>query len=216
MIVGHYGATFACKSTAHALPLWLLFLAVQFVDILWCIFILLGIEKARLVNRTLDLYYMPYTHSLAGALLWSALAGVTYLVIARKIGKQAATLAFFLGLAVFSHWILDLLVHHPDLPLYDNAHKVGLGLYNYPVAEFALEVAVLAMGIGLYLRSTSGPGLVRKYAFGLFGLGLLALQWTLFVVGPPLAPKGIAVILLILYFVFAATAAWLERLERLG
>jgi hypothetical protein len=213
MIVGHYGASFACKSAARTLPLWLLFLAVQFVDTLWCVFILLGIEKARLVHGALDLYYMPYTHSLDGALLWSVVAAAGYLVFARRTGRHAAVPAFFLGLAVFSHWILDLLVHRRDLPLYDNAYKVGFALYSYPVLEFSLEAVVLALGLWLYSHSASASSFAGKYGFLLFGVGLLALQWRLFVVGPPLPPKTIAVILLILYVVFAATAGWLEKLR---
>lgn len=213
MIVGHYGVSFACKSKAPSLPLWLLFLAVQFVDILWCIFILCGIEKARLTHGALDLYYMPYTHSLDAALFWSIFAAVAYLLFARtQAGRQRAIPAAVLGLAVFSHWILDMLVHRHDLPLYGNADKVGLGLYRYPGAEFALEIAVLAAGMALYLRPAARCGWAVKYGFPIFGSGLAALQWWLFVVGPPMSPKTIAIVLLIMYFTLAVIAAWLERL----
>ena len=81
MFIGHYGPSFACKAAKPAIPLWVLFLAVQFVDIVWSILVLLGIEKVRIVpgftaTNPLDLYYMPYTHSLPGAALWSAGAAV--------------------------------------------------------------------------------------------------------------------------------------------
>ena len=76
MFVGHYGPAFAAKSVKKSVPLWLLFLAVQLLDVFWSIFVLLGIEKVRIVpgitvTNPLDLYYMPYTHSLVAAILWS-------------------------------------------------------------------------------------------------------------------------------------------------
>ena len=79
MFTGHYSFSFAGKSAERRIPLWLLFLAVQWIDVMWSIFVLLGIEKVRIVpgitaSNALDLYYMPYTHSLAGVLCWSALA----------------------------------------------------------------------------------------------------------------------------------------------
>src|SRR5207249_566954 len=81
----------------------------------------------------LDLYYMPYTHSLVGALLWSLGAYVAYRLIRRFGASHRA--ALLVAVAVFSHWVLDLVVHRPDLPLYDDTLKVGLGLWNHrPVA----------------------------------------------------------------------------------
>ena len=81
MFVGHYSASFAAKAADQRIPLWLLFIAVQFVDVMWAIFVLLGIEKVRIVpgitaSNPLDLYYMPYTHSLIGAVGWAVLAGL--------------------------------------------------------------------------------------------------------------------------------------------
>src|SRR4029079_15166848 len=81
MFVGHYGVSFAAKRAEPAIPLWVLFLAVQFLDVLWAPFVVLGIEKARIVpgitaSNPFDLYYMPYTHGLLTALLWALLAGI--------------------------------------------------------------------------------------------------------------------------------------------
>src|SRR5213594_3605666 len=120
MFVGHYGVAFAVKTERNKIPLWVLFVAVQLLDFLWAPFVLIGIEKVRIVpgitaSSPLDLYYMPYTHSLIGAIGWSALAALAY-----KISSKAGTSrkgAFYLGTAVFSHWILDFLVHRPDLAL---------------------------------------------------------------------------------------------------
>src|SRR6185436_20965895 len=83
MFVGHYGVSFAARKAEPAIPLWVLFIAVQLLDVLWAPFVLLGIEKVRIVpgftaSNPLDLYYMPYTHSLVAALLWSAAATGAY------------------------------------------------------------------------------------------------------------------------------------------
>src|SRR5437667_8839113 len=83
MFVGHYGVAFAVKTERNKIPLWVLFVAVQLLDFLWAPFVLLGIEKVRFVpgitaTNALDLYYMPYTHSLIGALFWSAVAFAIY------------------------------------------------------------------------------------------------------------------------------------------
>src|SRR5713101_7880489 len=139
MFTGHYGPSFAANAAEKRLPLWLLFIAVQFVDVLWAIFVLLGIEKVRIVpgiteSSPLDLYYMPYTHSLVGAIGWSVLAALLYKLSSKAgVSRKAAV---YLGAAVFSHWILDLLVHRPDLSLYDDTMKVGFGLWNFRYLAF--------------------------------------------------------------------------------
>src|SRR5437660_1655543 len=107
MFVGHYGIAYAAKKADPSLPLWLLFLAVQLLDVLWAPFVLLGIERVRIVpgitaSNPLDLYYMPYTHSLLAALLWSAGALVAYRLA--KSGPAARRAALVIGIAVLSHW----------------------------------------------------------------------------------------------------------------
>ncbi len=216
LFVGHYGVSFACKAAEPRLPLWLLFLAVQFVDILWSILILLGIEKVRIVpgitaTNPFDLYYMPYTHSLAAAVVWSALVFLGYRLSISQPSASRNRPALFLALAVFSHWILDLPVHRPDLPLYDNTHKVGLGLWNYPMPTFALEGAILFGGMWIYMRSTKTGSLFGKYGMPIFGAVLLVMHWTFFFGAPPGSTSAAAVLLPVLYLGFAAAAAWLER-----
>ena len=155
MFVGHYSTAFLAKRVEPRVPLRLLFVAAQLVDVFWDVFVLLGIEKLRLVPgitaaNPLDLYYMPYTHSLVAALLWSIVAYVA----CRKIGLGITpTGAALVALVVGSHWLLDLLVHRPDLPLYGDAMKVGLGLWNAPLVEFALEIVLLFGSITLYVRA---------------------------------------------------------------
>ena len=139
----------------RTVPLWVLFVAVQWMDVIWSILVLNGIEKVRIVpglmeGSPLDLYYMPYTHSLFAAVLWSAGAFVVYRFVA---GRERDREALVVAAAVFSHWILDFLVHRPDLPLYDNTAKVGLGLWNYRTPAFCLEAAVLFAGMSWYLAT---------------------------------------------------------------
>ncbi len=157
MFVGHYSVSFAGRATEKRLPLWLLFLAVQWIDVMWSIFVLLGIEKVRIVpgftaSNDLDLYYMPYTHSLLGVLCWSALAYVVCQMVPQLRGKRTGLI---LAAAVFSHWVLDLIVHVPDMSLYDSVGKMGFGLWNHRAAALALEMAVLFGGAALLYRTAA-------------------------------------------------------------
>ena len=213
MFVGHYGVSFAAKRVAPRIPLWALFIAVQLLDVFWAPFVLLGIEKVRIVpgitaSNALDLYYMPYTHSLVAALLWSgaALLVCRLFVTWARVGKAA----FVVALAVFSHWILDLVVHRPDLPLYDNTAKVGLGLWNVPAVAFALEAGLLFGGMWLYF----GTGLVPRMRMAVFGLVMLAVQAYVFLGPPPVSDKAAALTALAAYGVFAAVVARLEKPSR--
>ncbi len=212
MFIGHYGPSFACKAWKPAIPLWVLFLAVQLVDIAWSVLVLFGIEKVRIVpgitaTNPFDLYYMPFTHSLVGAAAWSVAAAYGYRLMWRAHGWTAAAIV---GAAVFSHWILDLLVHRPDLPLYDNSHKVGLGLWNYPVLAFVLELALLFGGIWLYLRATEAKDTIGRYGMLIFALVAAAIQAYVFFGPPPVSDTAFAVTALVLYFGFAAIIYWLE------
>jgi membrane-bound metal-dependent hydrolase YbcI (DUF457 family) len=212
VFVGHYGPSFAAKALNKSIPLWVLFIAVQLVDVLWGIFVLVGIEKVRIVpgitaTNPLDLFYMPYTHSLIAAFVWSSLALIGYRFIRRSSTWGAATLV---SVAVFSHWILDLVVHRPDLPIYDNTAKVGLGLWNYPGIAFLLEAGLLFGGILIYLRTNAPSAQWRRYATLLFGIVMLAIQAYIFFGPPPASDKAAAVLALISYFLFALVAYWLE------
>jgi hypothetical protein len=209
LFVGHYGPSFAANAAEKRIPLWLLFIAVQLVDVLWAIFVMLGIEKVRIVpgftaSNPLDLYYMPYTHSLAGALGWSLLAFIGCQLVPRLRG---ARVGWIVAAAVFSHWILDLIVHRPDLSLYDSVYKMGFGLWNYRVPAFLLEMAVLLGGAALYLRTAARKG--RVIAF-VAALAVLQFVGT-FAFPPPPSDRGAALTLLSMYVLLALIAAWVER-----
>lgn len=209
MFTGHYSVSFAGRAVDRTIPLWVLFVAVQLLDFLWSILVLLGIEKVRIVPgimaaSALDLYYMPYTHSLAGALAISVAGGAVFCVIWKRAWQAGAIVAF----AVFSHWILDLVVHAPDLLIY-GTYKAGFGLWNHFWAELALEIILLVATLLWYLRGVSSP-IVTRRAWILFAI-LIAFQ-CIDKFGPP--PSGItqfALGALVAYTLLAAMAAWVER-----
>ena len=214
MFVGHYGPSLLAKSLDKTIPLWLLFIAAQLVDVFWAFFIMLGVERVKIVpgftaSNALDLYYMPYTHSLLAALGWSILAYAAYRLIPGFRGSHKA--ALLVGAAVFSHWALDLLVHRPDLPLYDSVYKMGFGLWDYPIVTLELEVALFFGGFFLYLRVTDPVSGLGRYGMIGFGLAAFGLQ-TVGLFGPP-PPSDTAAALMGLssYIVFAGIVYWLEK-----
>ncbi len=209
MFVGHYSASFALKSTRPDVPLWILFLAVQAVDIGWALLVLLGVERAEYVPGftkafPLDLAYMPYTHSLVSGVIWAIACSALY----RFWRKSGVAAAVIVGLAVLSHWFLDLPVHVKDLPLYDNAMKQGFGLWNYPLVELALELGLLLGAIWLYARR------VPQHARGawIFGIALALIQ-TGQTLGPWLLKSAslVALSALVSYLGFAFVAYRIER-----
>ena len=213
MFIGHYGASFAAKAIKPSIPLWVLFLAVQLVDVSWAIFVLLGIEKVRIVpgitaTNPLDLYYMPYTHGLISSLLWALGAAIIYGLLP-GVGRWGS--AVIVGMAVFSHWLFDLVVHRPDLPLYDNTLKVGLGLWNLPAIAFMLEVALLVGSMYLCMRITKPVRRGGFYGMIIFGLFMTGVQLMVFFGKPPTSATEVAISALVSYFLFAAVGFWLEQ-----
>jgi hypothetical protein len=219
MFVGHYGVSFAGKKPAPRLSLGVLFLAVQLLDILFAVFVLLGIEKLRIVPgftafNPYDLYWMPYSHSLLGALLWSTLTTLVGLVALRRLRSRDRRIAAgILGVAVFSHFLLDLPMHTADLPLGLDASspKIGFGLWNYPALSLLAELAVLAAGSAIYLRATRARS--RGYAVGTAAFLVFLVALTLATPHFPLPPsdRAFAAQALVLYGVLAAVAQWIDR-----
>jgi hypothetical protein len=226
MFVGHYSVAFACRTERNRIPLWVLFVAVQFLDYIWATLVLLGIEKLRVikgftVGSMLDSYFHPYSHSLIAAILWSVVAALLYKAVCSRhpfdsapgrLSDYRRSAALIIGLAVFSHWILDLVAHPRDLPIYDNAAKVGFGLWNYREPEFALEVALLAGGIGLYLARNALPA-TRKGAVIAFGIALAIVQiGDTYVPRTPLSDKATAMGVWIFYTLFVIVAFAIEKI----
>ncbi len=176
----------AAKRVDARLPLGWLFLAVQLPDIVWAVLFLLGVEKARIIPaqtavRAVDLYYIPYSHSLLASLLWAgALYAIFRLLPSRAAGLwKKGTMAIAVALAVISHFVLDVIVES-NLPLYDDAAKVGLGLANNALAAYIVEGLILVGGLILYLRSTTPKNLTGRYGMILFVIVMLAFNLVMF------------------------------------
>lgn len=212
MFIGHYGPAFGAKAAQKAVPLWVLFVAVQWLDVWWSIFVLTGVEKLRIVpgfteGSPLDLYYMPYTHGLIGSLVLSALLGA----IVALFMKQQRMLSFFIvAAAVFSHWIADLIVHVPDLPLYDNTLKVGFGLWRHEWLSLPLELIFLGVGAWLYMRYV--PAKPRGNLWLWIFVGVMAgVELYNSVSPPPDSGNAMAIKALAAYSVLALLAFFVDR-----
>jgi hypothetical protein len=210
MFMGHYGVSFAAPAVHRRLPLWLLFVAVQWLDIWWAILTMAGVEKFRIVPHLaeaswLDLYDIHYTHSLAGAVALSLLLGG---ICAAVWGPRGRTF-LVVALAAFSHWLLDLVVHLPDLPLWGNGHKVGFGLWHYLWLSFPLELVVLWVGALVYAHYMKATSAFRASWLWLFVAALTfeEVNVTFGLFGPFFAdPKAIAALSLAIYLIVALLA----------
>ena len=226
MFVGHYSVAFACRTERNKIPLWVLFVAVQFLDYIWATLVLLGIEKLRVIKgftagSMLDSYFHPYSHSLITAVIWSVIAALVYKGVCGRhpfdsaqgrLSQYNKSAPLIIGLAVFSHWILDLIAHPRDLAIYDNRWKVGFGLWNYRDLEFALEVALLAGGIASYLTRNAMPA-IRKGAVIAFGLVLVIVQiGDTYVPRTPLTDKATVTGVWVFYTLFVLIAFAVEKI----
>ena len=208
MFIGHFAAGFATKKINQSLSLAIMFVAVQFLDLLWPILVLLGIETVSIQDgitklTPLDFTYYPYSHSLLMAIVWGAVFGLVYFLITKK-GRNAV----ILGVLVLSHWIFDLLVHRPDLPLSPfSDFKVGFGMWNYPLLEIIVELSLFSVGIYLYY-TTRKPK--KKIAFWLLIVFLLLIQGMNFY-GPLPTDSNAVAIGANFIWIFVIWAWWIER-----
>jgi hypothetical protein len=169
MFIGHFGLGFAAKRVAPRVSLGTAFLAAQWLDLLWPTLLLLGMESVRIVPGAtavtpLVFDHYPISHSLVAAACWGLVLGAVY-----AFAKGQARGAIVVGLLVVSHWLLDAIVHVPDLPLAPGLDTmVGLGLWQSKAATLAVEVPIFAIGVWLYVTSTRATGKPGRY--GLAGL----------------------------------------------
>ena len=185
MFIGHFGLGFAAKRVAPRVSLGTAFLAAQFLDLLWPAFLLLGMESVRIAPGAtavtpLIFDHYPISHSLVAALCWGVALGAVYALTTRNTRG-----AFIVAGLVVSHWLLDAIVHVPDLPLSPGGGTmIGLGLWQSRAATMAVEVPIFALGVWLYVRSTRAKDKVGAY--GLVGLvGFLALIYVGNLFGDP-------------------------------
>ena len=166
MFIGHYGVGFAGKKVDNKPSLGTLFFAAQFLDLIWPVFILTGIEKVKIepglmAANPLDFTYYPFSHSLLFAVVWGTIFGIIYFIIRKNIKGS-----ILLGLLVLSHWILDLIVHRPDLPIFPWGNlKVGFGLWNSVPFSVAVELFIFAVGAYFYSSVTKPKNKKGTYTF---------------------------------------------------
>jgi membrane-bound metal-dependent hydrolase YbcI (DUF457 family) len=185
MFIGHFGAGFGAKAIAPQVSLGWLFLAAQFIDLLWPTLLLAGVERVRIAPGAtavtpLVFEHYPVSHSLLAVLGWALLVGGAYLAL-EKDRRGAIVLAAL----VVSHWLLDVIVHQPDLPLYPGSSTLaGMGAWNSLPLSIAIEVPFFALGAWLYARSTAPVDAVGRWAFaGLVAILVLVQAGNFF--GPP-------------------------------
>jgi len=216
MFIGHYGPAFLAATSRRAPKLGTLFIAAQLVDLGFFSLMLAGVEHMRLVPgitemNPMDLYDMPWTHSLVGALGWSA--GFALLVWLWQKRSGAALIG---GAVVFSHWLLDLLVHRPDLTLAGAPPAYGFGLWNHPVIEMPLEAAIGFGGLILFAQRTRPTGPAGRWPILLLSFSMIAFEdidW--FLPKPTAVTAAIPLSALFAYSVMAALAWWAGRTQEL-
>ena len=176
MFIGHYAPAFLAGADRDSPPLWLGTVAVQAIDFAFFSFALAGIEHYRLTpgataTNWLDLYDMPYTHSLLGTGVWALGFALATLAVWRN-----ARMALIVAGLVLSHWLLDLLVHRPDLTLAGSAPRFGLGLWNVPWVEKPLELALCFGALAFYLARTRPVRRDARWAAGALVIALALFQ----------------------------------------
>lgn len=185
MFLGHFAVAFGARAVVPRTSLGSLFLASQFVDLLWPTLLLLDLEEAEIspgitAVTPLDFVDYPISHSLLMAGVWGVLLGAIAWVVGKDL--RAATV---LGCCVVSHWLLDFIVHRPDLPVaFSGTTFAGLGLWNSVPGTLIVEGGLLAAGVAIYASATRARN--RIGAIGLWVLtGFLVIVYLLNVFGPP-------------------------------
>lgn len=175
MFIGHFGIALGAKPIVPRVSLGTLMLAAQFLDLLWPTLLLLGVERVRIVPGAtavtpLLFEHYPVSHSLLAVLGWAVLVSCAYLLLRRE--RRGALV---LGALVISHWLLDAIVHQPDLPLFPGgATLVGLNAWSSLPVTLAIEVPLFILGVWLYVRATLPVDAVGRWAFAGFVAFLLA------------------------------------------
>jgi hypothetical protein len=210
MFIGHFGVAFGAKAAAPKVSLGALFIAAQFLDLLWPTLLLLGVERVRIAPGATAFTPLlfedyPVSHSLLAVLGWAVLVALAFFALRREVRG-----AIVIGLLVASHWVLDLIVHQPDLPIVPGGTLVGLGLWHSVPLTLAIEVPLFALGVWLYARATIAQDSVGRWSLvALVALLLLIYLGNVFGSPPPsvqaIAWVGQAQWLLVLW------AFWVDR-----
>ena len=210
MFLGHYAVAIAAKRAAPRASLGTLIAAAAFLDLVWPVLVLLGLERVVIepgatAFTPLDFEHYPISHSLVMSVVWGAAFGAAYFVVRRDLRA-----AIVLGVLVVSHWFLDAIVHRPDLPLtLGGDARVGLGLWNSIPGTLAVELAMFAAAVWLYVGATRARD-------GIGGAGFVAFSWFVLAIyagaafGPP-PPSASAIAWSDMgQWLVVAAAAWID------
>jgi hypothetical protein len=208
MFIGHWAPAIVAATHKQAPSLPVLFIAAQLVDWAFFLFLMFGIEAMRVtpgisVMNPMDLYHMPYTHSLLGTAAWAA--GLGALIFAVSRNRTAAIIGV---LVVLSHWFLDLLVHVPDLTIAGSPPKLGLGLWNHPAIEMPLELILTFGALWFYARKAK-PKTAPLLTLVAIMLALQAFNW----LGPVEAEvtTGTSMLAFVAFGLVTAASWWVAR-----
>jgi membrane-bound metal-dependent hydrolase YbcI (DUF457 family) len=192
VFIGHFAVAFAAKRAAPTVSLGTWFIACELIDLLWPLFLLLGIESLAIAPgitafSPLDFTHYPWTHSLVMCALWALAMALLY-----WYWKRNRVAAMLIGAVVLSHWFLDALVHRPDLPLAPGSDvKIGFGLWNSIVGTVAVEGALFITGVALYAGGTRALDNGGRY--GLWALVVLLVVAYVSAAAGPLPPSAAAI-----------------------
>jgi len=212
MFIGHFALALGSKRLAPEVSLGALFLACQWADLLWPTLVMAGVESFRIrpgitAVTPLDFVYYPYSHSLLALLVWGGLVGLIYGALSSSATRGAMVLAAL----VASHWVLDVIVHRPDLPLAPGSRlRFGLGLWNSIPATLAVEFGLFAVGVWLYCTATVPRD--RAGSLGFWALIVfLALVEVANVLGPPPSSVGAVTASAQAMWLLVAWGYWVDR-----
>lgn len=216
MFAGHVGVAMALGRVERRVNLGVFVACALLLDFLLWLFILLGWESVSIPSDFAGThqpdYVFPYSHGLLAAVVWATVAGMLAVPMYSRLEKAKWRIALLVAAAVFSHWPLDALVHRPELPLVNGKSvEVGLGLWNNMPFALAVEAAIVALGMYLYLPRS---GLARGKSIALALLSLLILAFTMIgmtIAPPPPSAMAMAGSSLITLMVVCAAFAWLGR-----
>lgn len=219
MFIGHYGIALAAKRADKNIPLGLLFFVTQFADILFFTLVLLGIESMSFSSgitkvSPLDFTYYPYSHSLTASILWAGVFVVAFKIAPSKFGSNKNKSALIVGAVALSHFLLDLIVHREDLPLFGgDSYKIGLGLWNYVFASSFIETLIFLAGLWAYLKSTKGVTFAGMYGMAIFS-AFVSIMWLASLLAPTptnLNITGFVIFGLVFQLLVIGTVSWLDR-----
>jgi hypothetical protein len=219
MFIGHYGIALAAKRVDKNISLGLLFFATQFADILFFLLVLLGIEKMSFAPgitkvSPLDFTYYPYSHGLAASFFWAGLFFAVFKIAPSKPDSNKNRVALTMGATVFSHFLLDAIVHRADLPLLGgDSYKIGLGLWNYVLASSLIELLIFLSGLWVYFKSTKGATFIGKYGMIIFS-AFVTIIWMASLLTPTPSDfkiRGFAIFGLVFQLLVIVIVSWLDR-----